>query len=441
VEKDDRLKPLLILMQAAAYPDRDMSEDIALATEQMVEYKNQERVPSKRVVQRQIRAFEEINVKQIDSRSAVEIVEIRDKPMLFSSWGKTVQFTPSHTLVVRTIEGVCATVKWAAQKGKRVRVSGFRHTWTYVFLPIFEWFYPRSYKSRSELYGKNDDVLIMFLPYPSLVDLPHNEPSADWKSELIGINIVESVAGHQASAGHAFCKIMAGTTNDMFREWCFREKKWCLPFNVIMVEITFGGANAPICHGSGFTTTTLSDLVMEVQYVDAQGEVQTINNKNELLAASGCFGLLGVVISITLLLDDMAVVEMMPVKTHFGLAVPFPKNYKLPDSVKKVLDDAGITEGSQRLEKAREEFINRCKNDYYLEWFWFPYQTECWINTWKSIFLLNNATVPSAYCVVFFLERPMTPADNMLLPYPSNTGILPQASFQKVRRSRLLSRQ
>ena len=40
--------------------------------------------------------------------------------------------------------------------------------------------------------------------------------------------------------------------------------------------------------------------------------------------------------------------------------------------------------GDDKLKKAREEFIYRCEHDFYLEWFWSPYQEYCWINTWSS---------------------------------------------------------
>lgn len=42
----------------------------------------------------------------------------------------------------------------------------------------------------------------------------------------------------------------------------------------------------------------------------------------------------------------------------------------------------GISE--QDLERAWTAFVDRCENDYYAEWFWFPYQAQCWVNTWKN---------------------------------------------------------
>ena len=129
-------------------------------------------------------------------------------------------------------------------------------------------------------------------------------------------------------------------------------------------------------------TTTLSDLVVEIEYVDANGVKQTINDPAELLAASGAFGLLGVVVSLTLQIDDMGLVNMMPVKLPMPLAIPPPKGYPLPQEVEDLIEHKGITEA--QLEAAQKDFESRCVTDYYLEWFWFPYQNDVWVNTWSS---------------------------------------------------------
>jgi hypothetical protein len=238
------------------------------------------------------------------------------------------------------------------------------------------------YAGSSDLFGGPSSILLMFLPYSTLVKLPYHSPPASWKTELSGVSLVPSVAGRAPGADHAFARVMAGTTNDQFRAWCYAQKTVCIPFNVIMVEITFGGSNAPICHGSGFGSSTLSDLVAQVEYVDARGQVQTVNDPQELRAAAGCFGLLGVVVALTLRVDKMGVAEMLPVKVPMALAIPPPKGYPVPDAVKDMIKKDGITD--DQLEAAREQFVRRCKEDYYLEWFWFPYQSQCWVNTWKS---------------------------------------------------------
>jgi len=294
----------------------------------------------------------------------------------FKNWGKNISFMAGYTLVVHSIKGVCKVVKWAKGEGRRVRVAGFRHSW-------------------SDVFAATGDVIVMFLPYDTLVELPYEDPPPTFKTELAGITPVASVAGRSAPSGNGYYKVMAGTTNETFRQWCFANKKFCLPLNVIMVEVTFGGTNAPICHGSGLSTTTLSDLVVEVEYVDANGVVQIVNDPTELLAASGAFGLLGVVVSITLKLDEMGVTNMMPVKVPMPLAIPPPKGYEIPYEVQKIIKDKGITDA--QLKDAQKDFERRCEQDFYLEWFWFPYQDEIWVNTWSKRFVTDEDVNLSAY--------------------------------------------
>ncbi|KZW03345.1 hypothetical protein EXIGLDRAFT_600728 [Exidia glandulosa HHB12029] len=293
----------------------------------------------------------------------IEIVNFRSSPSHFENWGKTVRFDPDHTLVVTKITGVQEVVKLAAEMKKKVRVAGFRHTW-------------------SDLYGESGGFVIMFLPYSCLTTLPYQPPPPSFQSELSGITLVNSVQGRPAPTGHQFCKIMAGTTNAQFREWCYTNKAWCIPFNVIMLEVTFGGTNAPICHGAGLTSKTLSDLVFEVEYVDAYGEVRVVNDPEQLRVASGAFGLLGVVVSLTLQLDKMAVAVLQAVKLLSALAVPPPKGYNIPEPVLVLMEENGISAEGQEMDKAREDFANRCKDNYYIEFFWFPYQDSVWINAW-----------------------------------------------------------
>ncbi|KAG8719253.1 hypothetical protein FRC09_011421 [Ceratobasidium sp. 395] len=168
-----------------------------------------------------------------------------------------------------------------------------------------------------------------------------------------------------------------------------------------MVEITFGGSNAPICHGAGFDTTTLSDLVAEFHYIDPNGNPKSITDPEQLRAANGCFGLLGVCTAVTLRLDQMSMAVMNPVKLPLPLAIPPPPGFKVPAAI----DMTGIT--NKQLEEAKQAFIKRCEEDNYLEWFWFPLTSQVWVNTWKKV-----------------------PADastlKQLNPYPSTAGALAQ---------------
>jgi hypothetical protein len=179
--------------------------------------------------------------------------------------------------------------------------------------------------------------------------------------------------------------------------------------NRMQVEITFGGSNAPICHGAGITTSTLSDLVVEVEYVDPQGNIQTVNDPDELRAASGCFGLLGVVLSITLRVDKMQTAVMQPRKIPVQLAIPPPPNYRVPSQI-------DMSRFSRKdLQNAQKAFQDAVENQYYVEWFWFPFQHEVWVNVWTRTEIKSTGSESVPGCSNLCGKR----ADK-LGPYPSN---------------------
>jgi hypothetical protein len=281
---------------------------------------------------------------------------------VFQNWGMTVRNTPELTFIPRTVAGVQNVVKWAAARGRSVRASGYRHSW-------------------GDLYSADGQVLVSMLPLAQVEDLPASEPGIDPGNELQGIRIVGTVV--EDGVTRALCRIGAATTNEQFRRWCLSDEggawQWTVPLNVIMVEITWGGSNAPVCHGAGWRNRTLSDLVAEIEFVNARGEVQVVRDPEQLRAAAGCFGLLGVVTAVTLRLDPMSYAVMQPVKTRLALTIPPPAGLDLPPAV----DMSGIT--ASDLSSAWDEFVRRCENDYYAEWFWFPYQPDCWVNGWSNV--------------------------------------------------------
>ena len=74
---------------------------------------------------------------------------------------------------------------------------------------------------------------------------------------------------------HAHVKVGTATTNLQMMNWS-NKSGWTLPADIIAVMITYGGSNAMLCHGSGLTTQTLSDMVIEMELVDANGELRVI---------------------------------------------------------------------------------------------------------------------------------------------------------------------
>ncbi|KAF5356511.1 hypothetical protein D9757_008749 [Collybiopsis confluens] len=298
-----------------------------------------------------------VNLVAALGKESPDVIEGDGKPMVylqdavFENWGQTVKNIPSYTFTARTRVGVQNLVKWAIQVNKRVRVAGFRHTW-------------------GDMYADNGDIIVILLPLSTTIDLP-SVLLYDHKSDLQGVDVT------QTSDGQYLAKIAAGTTNDQFREWCFKNKTVTLPLNVIMIEITLGGSNAPICHGAGITTSTLSDLVAEVEYVDPLGNIQTVSDPTELKAAAGCFGLLGVVLSVTLRVDKMQKAVMQPHKLPVALAIPPPPGYPVPAWI----DMSQYTQ--QQLDDAQKAFETAIETQYYVEWFWFPFQSEVWFNVWQ----------------------------------------------------------
>lgn len=94
------------------------------------------------------------------------------------------------------------------------------------------------------------------LPVREVEKLPSRLRPIDLSNELQGIELLNEYV-HEDGIRKRLCRIGAATTNEQFRKWIvdnsFDKKTntwspwWTLPLNVIIVEVTFGGANAPIC--------------------------------------------------------------------------------------------------------------------------------------------------------------------------------------------------
>ena len=296
-----------------------------------------------------------------------EITEADGSPVLvysnrrFRNWGGTVDYIPANTFVPRSKQGVANIVRWAKKNNRRVRAAGYRHTWT-------------------SLYSNNGDVLISMLPLDVAEELPAKHPDIDPRCDLEGARIVGTI--NENGVTKALCRIGASTSNEQFRRWCLDEQggqwQWTLPLNVIMVEITLGGSNAPICHGAGWKNETLSDLVTEIEFINANGDVQIVNDPQQLKAAAGCFGLLGIVTAITLKLDPMTYAVMEPYKKALPLCVPPLSRSDVPLEV----DMQNISDAD--LQQAQQQFEKQCAQDYYSEWFWFTFQEQGWVNCWHN---------------------------------------------------------
>jgi hypothetical protein len=276
------------------------------------------------------------------------------------------------------VVGVQNIIIWAAKCKKRVRVSGYRHSW-------------------SSLFSDDDQILICTLSLRKSNVIPAfsqiNEPTLDPDNELECIELVgDEFVDQEDGKTKRLCRIGCATTSEMFRKHIVKNSSsstsyfdYTVPINIIMVEITFGGSNAPICHGAGLRHKTLSDLVVAIEFVDANGKLRKVSDPILIKAAAGCFGLLGMITHIVMKLDKLTYAELNPQMVDLSLTIPPSaaqmKNF--PKQLTKLLNSNGY-KTPQQLQSAWEKFTSDAENKYYSEWFWFPYQSKCWVNVWDN---------------------------------------------------------
>ncbi|XMA19599.1 hypothetical protein WAI453_012390 [Rhynchosporium graminicola] len=279
----------------------------------------------------------------------------------FRNWGKSVSNTPKWTFVPKTVLGLQNLVKWAKVNGLRVRVSGYRHSWSPVF-------------------SEDKQVLVSLLNLEQVNTIPDVMSIAaehiDPENELKVIQHAAPEGTAAVGQDQALFRVGVSVTAEQFRRWAVKNDKWALPVDVILVEVTFGGVNAPICHGAGRRHQTINDYVRAVEYVDANGVHRTVSEPAHLKAAAGCFGLLGIVTHITFALDKMSYALMQPYKPDIGLAIPPLSRNDIPIALRKTFTDAQYA-------AALVDFKKRATEDYYSEWFWFTRSQQAWVNTWN----------------------------------------------------------
>ena len=70
--------------------------------------------------------------------------------------------------------------------------------------------------------------------------------STKWFGEAsTELNMITNL-GPKSGTDKTLVRVGCATTNEQMRRWCVQNGTVTLPLNVIMVEITFGGSNAPI---------------------------------------------------------------------------------------------------------------------------------------------------------------------------------------------------
>ncbi|KAK4033533.1 putative xylitol oxidase [Parachaetomium inaequale] len=288
------------------------------------------------------------------------------KDVKFQNWGRGVEYVPQYTCIPNSVASVQRIVHYAKKHDMTVRCAGFRHSW-------------------APLFGQQGQITISLLSLAEATKIPNftalSKVLPEWLLHKNELQTIDVVPGTPRVKGNVLVRIGASTTNEQLRRWCVTHNKYTYPLNVIMVEMTVGGTNAPICHGAGRAHQTLSDLVRKVEYVDCNGKLQTVTSPSHLLAAAGCFGLMGVITHLTLEFQPMTYALMQPQKLPVVRAIPPPAS--LPESaIPPALRLPNLTPADKAADLAR--FRDRATSWYYAEWFWFPYADTCWVNCWND---------------------------------------------------------
>jgi len=295
-----------------------------------------------------------------------KIVEFDGKPVKhlskneeFENFGRNLKNRPAVTFEPQTRTGVCNVVKWAVANGKRVRAAGYRHTW-------------------SSIYGEDNEVLLSMIPAKIATGKSYT-PVTKTKVQEDSLAFITFL---REENGVAYVRIGASTTNDQFRVWAL-ENHWTIPMSVDLVEITFGGSTSPMTHGTGIKNGTMADLITEVEFINANGELQIVNSEHKLRAAAGALGVMGIITAMTMKLQKLTHAKMRPYKTPAMLGIPPPLTSsgkpacRIPKQV-----DCGASEA--QLLGAQKTFESQVANDYYNEYFWFPFQTQAFVNCWND---------------------------------------------------------
>jgi len=138
----------------------------------------------------------------------------------FNNWGLSVQNTPRYTFVPKTVLGLSNLVLYAKVHNFRVRVGGYRHSW-------------------SSSFSEDREILVSMLNLEEVTKIPDpmsiEEESIDPTNELKTIQVLETVKGSDG-AEQALVNVGAAVTNEQLRRWCVQHDKWSLPVDVILVE-------------------------------------------------------------------------------------------------------------------------------------------------------------------------------------------------------------
>jgi FAD binding domain len=287
----------------------------------------------------------------------------------FENWGLSVKNTPKYTFVPATVLGIQNLVLWAKENDLRVRCAGYRHSWGQIF-------------------GQDGEILVSFVNIDQVTTLPDPMTIVDGDYTGQGVGELKTIQLlPETTPGKRLARIGTAVTSEDFRRWQLANK-WVLPVDTVLVEVTMGGITQALCHGAGRRHNTIPDHLRKVEYVDANGKLQVVDDPRQLKVAAGNYGLLGVVTHVTFELDALTYAVMQPRKVDVGLAVPPLSKDEIPPALRQKWFNAA--DADAQLASAAAFFEDHATNDYYTEYFWCPYQLKSWVHTWNPSSTTDN---------------------------------------------------
>ena len=191
--------------------------------------------------------------------------------------------------------------------------------------------------------------------------------NGEWSnSEFVQIDDPQKEYNGEDGKVYANVRVGAAVCGLQILEWLFErqaagKKSYQLPLDVIMSLNSYGGKVSTMSHGSGLNHATLSDLVVKIEYVDANGTHQSIDDPKLLRAAAGSIGMLGILTHITFRMENVTYASFYPKPVKLEKAIP-------------PLGDA----------ESYCELIRDINSSFYCEWFWFYGCQTAYKNTWKD---------------------------------------------------------
>lgn len=131
----------------------------------------------------------------------------------------------------------------------------------------------------------------------------------------------------EASKKIHLIKIGAGVSNDQMRRWCIKNG-YQYKSNVIMVEVNVCGGLGTCSHGAGIDSQTLADYIYEIEFIDYTGQRRIVSKEKHpqlIKSAASALGLLGLVIFITMEMEELQIIQTLPRKDYKDFVIPRPK--------------------------------------------------------------------------------------------------------------------